>query len=183
MARTRALISLLVLACLGALLASPARADHGRPILDETLAAYLGAAATHWGGQAPSCETDSGPPIQVHAVMFDDPDPTVAARAEQPGCRIWLDRDHWPQRPSEQGCVAILHEWGHLLGQGHSRDRRGLMWPWPQTGPRGCAAFGSAPRDSARAAMKARRAIAACGRAGGPRPRCAGRRWMSISAN
>ena len=36
--------------------------------------------------------------------------------AELPGCRIWLDRDHWPAPSDEVDCTIVAHEWGHLLG-------------------------------------------------------------------
>jgi len=131
----------LALACAtAALAAAPARADHGRALLDESVAAYLLVAQAHWGEPAPTCVGGHGEPVAVHAALFDDPNPRVTARAEQPGCRIWLDRDFWPARPGLRGCLEIAHEWGHLLGHAHTAT--GLMAPDVLGVVPGCAVFG-----------------------------------------
>jgi len=144
MARFRTYIHALVLAC--ALAAGPAAttasADHGTPYESPTLTRYLQIAEAHWGAPAPTCPRQYGEPIQVHAILFDDPHPDVSAVAEQPGCRIWLDRDFWPAAEDETDCTIIAHEWGHLLGSGHSGDQRSLMYETPEHGAPGCGVFG-----------------------------------------
>ena len=136
----RHLVCVIALAC--ALIAAPAaRADHGEPYTNRTLATYLEIAEAHWGVPAPTCLGEGGQTIPVHVVLFDNPDPMVTATAEQPGCRIWLDRDWWPARPNRIDCTVVAHEWGHLLGYGHSPERRELMYEQPLTGAPGCSLF------------------------------------------
>jgi Matrixin len=142
MAPTLDIKRLLTLACVLALAApSLARADHGEPYTHPALAQYLEIAEAHWGSPPPSCGAADGQVIPVHVVLYDNPNPKVTATAEQPGCRIWLDRDWWPAPASRIDCTIIAHEWGHLLGHGHSHDKSSLMFPQPLTGAPGCWAF------------------------------------------
>jgi hypothetical protein len=133
----------LAAACALALAApSTALADHGETISDPTVDAYMRVAAEYWGGQLPQCTGPQGEAIPAHAVYGDNPDPAVGAWAEVPGCRIWLDRTHWPAAPSETHCNLLAHEWGHLLGQEHSPDQTSLMWGgWINKVVPGCVAF------------------------------------------
>jgi matrixin len=144
--------------------AAAARADHGEPFSNPTLTRYLKIAERHWAVAAPTCTAADGQPLGVHAVLYDEPDPSVVASAEQPGCRIWLDRDWWPRPPSERDCITIVHEWGHLLGYGHSSDPNSLMASYPTGGAPECAFFGHratrARSDAARKRSAARRARA-----------------------
>jgi hypothetical protein len=137
----------LAAACALALLAPPvARADHGEVVNDPTFDQYMRIAAEYWGGQQPQCNGPNGQAIAPHAVYADNPDPAVGAWAEVPGCRIWLDRTHWPAPPKEQHCNLIAHEWGHLLGQEHSQDQASLMWgSWINNVAPGCTAFRPQP--------------------------------------
>jgi hypothetical protein len=129
-----------------ALVAAPAHADHGVTVVDSTLARYMQIAAGYWNAPEPVCTGQDGETIHPHAVIADDPDPQVAAWAEVGGCRIWLDRDYWPAPPSEQYCNLIAHEWGHLLGHGHSTDPNDLMWPqWTNNVVPGCRVFRPPP--------------------------------------
>jgi hypothetical protein len=142
MAPTLDIKRLLALACvLASGVPAVARADHGKPFMNGTLADYFEIAQAHWGGSLPQCTTGDGQAIPVHAVLYDHPDPEVTASADQPGCRIWLDRDWWPARPSRGDCTVIAHEWGHLLGYGHSHDRNDLMFAQPLSGAPGCWVF------------------------------------------
>jgi hypothetical protein len=164
MAPTFDIKRLLALACVLAL-ATPAvaRADHGKPYTNRTLAQYLEIAEAHWGAPAPTCTAADGQVIPVHVALFDNPDPKVTATAEQPGCRIWLDRDWWPAPASRIDCTIIAHEWGHLLGRAHSHDQNDLMFPEPLSGAPGCWVFtprialGSAIVESSRPARRALR--------------------------
>jgi hypothetical protein len=147
--------------------AAPAGADHGRALLGETFVAYKRVAQAHWGSAPPVCVGALGEPVSVHATLFDDPDPTVTARAEQPGCRIWLDHDFWPAPPRTRGCIEIAREWGHLLGQAHSE--RGLMAEEALGIVPGCAVFRHETRPLARSgAARRARSLRRCA----PRRRC-----------
>jgi hypothetical protein len=139
-------VTILAASCALALLApATAAADHGPVVNDPTFMQYMRIAAEYWG-QTPSCEGPDGTTIPPHAVMADDPNPQVAAWAEVPGCRIWLDASHWPAPPGEQHCNLIAHEWGHLLGHQHSEDSHNLMWgQWTNNVVPACQAYRPRP--------------------------------------
>jgi hypothetical protein len=157
--RLRRIAPLAIAALLAVLAAQPARADHGRALIDESVSSYLRIAERHWGAAPAPCVGVQGEQVLVHAAMFDDPDPLVIGRAEQPGCRIWLDRDWWPGPPSRQRCLEIVHEWGHLLGRAHVE--RGLMSPDARGVVPECNAFRPPKRRPPRAAAarKVRRLV------------------------
>jgi Matrixin len=163
--------------CAFALLAAPARADHGATVNDPTLARYMAIAAAYWGGPEPVCTTQDGEVIHPHAVLADNPQPEVAAWAEVGGCRIWLDIDFWPAPADERYCNLIAHEWGHLLGYGHSSDSQSLMWPqWTNDVVPGCQVFRPPPRPASpvqRSSPKIKRYRA--GKLQGKRRLCASR--------
>jgi hypothetical protein len=139
----RALRHLIALSAVALALAAPpaARADHGQPFSNPDVDVYLEIAQEHWGLTAPTCAGPSGERIPVHVVLHDNPNPDVVATAEQPGCRMWLDRDWWPAPAGRFACTIIAHEWGHLLGLGHYRDSRDLMYQEPLTGAPGCSLY------------------------------------------
>src|SRR4051794_27651920 len=148
----------IVLVCALALLAAPARADHGATVGDPTLARYMVIAEAYWGGPEPVCTMPDGTVVHPHAVMGNDPDPNVAAWAEVGGCRIWLDSDYWPAPASEEYCNLIAHEWGHLTGREHSSDPHDLMWPkWTNNVVPQCAEFRPPARRRGVRAHPARR--------------------------
>jgi hypothetical protein len=126
---------LIALFAVAVALAAPslAHADHGQPFTDPDVEAYLEIAREHWGMTPAGCA--------VHVVLHDNPNPDVVATAEQPGCRMWLDRDWWPAPPSRIACTIVAHEWGHLLGFGHSDDSNDLMYVQPLTGAPGCSLY------------------------------------------
>ena len=126
-----------------------AMADHGPAYTDPVFTRYLEVASAHWAAPTPTCVGPDQQPIQPHAVLYDDPDAMVAARAEEPGCRIWLDRDYWPRPLDEVDCMVVAHEWGHLLGHSHSEDRDSLMYEEPTAGAPGCAMLAQAARPTA----------------------------------
>jgi hypothetical protein len=157
--RLRRIAPLAIAALLGILAAAPARADHGRAVIDETISSYFRVAERHWGAAPAPCVGVHGEQVLVHAALFDDPDPLIIGRAELPGCRIWLDRDWWPAPPSRRRCLEIVHEWGHLLGHAHAE--RGLMSPDARGVVPGCNAFRPARPHPVRAgaARRVRRLI------------------------
>jgi hypothetical protein len=143
------------------LLASPAaRADGEVPFLDDDLGTYMGIAHRHWGGPVPTCVANGVTVIPVHAVLFDDPDPEVVARAEQPGCRIWIDGGNWRRLGRVEACTIVVHEWGHLLGFDHSDDPNDPMAEFPVHAPRGCAALAPRARRPAARARASRSCVA-----------------------
>jgi hypothetical protein len=143
---------------------SAARADHGSTLLDDRLGDYLGIAQAHWGGPAPSCVLNGSVTLSVHAVLYDDPDPAVAARAEEPGCRLWLDRRHWRTMAAAEACMVVVHEWGHLLGHGHSAAPFSLMAELPIRPPQRCAALERGTRRARASRARARPHRSARGR-------------------
>jgi hypothetical protein len=150
----------LLLTVVALTLPAPAFADHGVPFLDDRLATYMGIAQDHWGGPVPTCVANGTTLIAVHADLYDDPEPDVAARSDQPGCRISIDRSHWRSMRAVEACTIIVHEWGHLLGHGHSEDPLDLMAEFPERPPTACAAL----RPAGRAARAAGRRIGSCAR-------------------
>jgi hypothetical protein len=146
-------------------LALPATANAVEtPLLDDNLATYFGIAHEHWGGPVPSCVENGVTVVTVHAVLFDDPNPAVAARAEQPGCTLLLDRRHWRTMGRVEACMIVVHEWGHLLGHEHSDDPNDLMAEFPRRPPRDCAALRRQPRRAGASSRRPRacRARSAC---------------------
>jgi hypothetical protein len=138
-------------------LALPTPANAGEtPFLDEDLATYFGIAHEHWGGPIPTCVANGVTTVPVHAVLYDDPDPSVAARAEQPGCRLWVDRGNWRRLAPVEACTIVVHEWGHMLGHGHSDDPDDLMAAFPRRPPRACAALERRPRGARASSRRAR---------------------------
>ena len=160
MALQRSALWAVALAALALALPSAARADHGTPFLHDDLATYFGMAQAHWGGPLPSCVANGVTTVPVHAVLYDDPEPDVAARADQPGCRVWLDRSSWREMRPAEACTIVVHEWGHLLGHGHVVDPLDLMAEMPLRAPRECAAL-RRPARRARASSRAARRCAA----------------------
>lgn len=158
MALQRSALWAVALAAVALALPSAARADHGMPLLHDDLATYFGKAQEHWGGPVPSCVMNGVTTVPVHAVLYDDPEPDVAARADQPGCRLWLDRSSWSGMRPVEACTIVVHEWGHLLGHGHVDDPLGLMAEMPRRAPRECVAL----RPSARRARASSRAARRC---------------------
>jgi hypothetical protein len=131
-----------------------------RPYTSPTLTRYLQVAERHWGVPAPTCTGEHGAPVGVIVALYNDPDPDVVAAAEQPGCRIWLDRDFWPRPASKRDCVTIVHEWGHLLGHGHANDPNSLMFTYPTGGAPGCEFVNRRVRAHARERLARKRARA-----------------------
>ena len=123
---------------------------------DAALTRYLEIAKAHWSGAPePVCQSPAGP-VPVHAVLYDDPDPGVSARAEEPGCRIWLDRDFWPRPLDQIDCTIIAHEWGHLVGLPHTGNPNALMYDTPTSGAPGCALIEAQRAGRAGAKAKSR---------------------------
>ena len=154
MALRRAARCALALCALAGALPAAAQANHGTTFLDETLATYMAIGQAHWGGPMPTCVVGGATVVAPHAVLYDDPDPSVAARADQPGCRIWLDRSSWREMRPVEACMVVVHEWGHLLGNGHSVDPFDLMAEVPARAPRACRGMEGAARHARASAAR-----------------------------
>jgi len=138
-------------------LALPTAASAGETsFLDDDLGTYFGIAHEHWGGPVPTCTQNGVTVVSAHAVLYDDPNPSVAARAEQPGCTLWLDRGHWRAMGTVEACMIVVHEWGHLLGHEHSHDPNDLMAEFPRRPPRDCAALRRHPRRAGASSRRVR---------------------------
>jgi Matrixin len=172
MSRQRSALWAVAVAALALALPAPARASEGTPFLDDHLGTYMRLAHEYWGGPVPSCVLDGVTVVPVHAQLFDDPDPEVAARAEQPGCRLWIDRRTWRTLTRVEACTVVIHEWGHLLGFGHSHDPRDLMAEYPRRAPRPCAALAPRARRAGARAARAARSCAVRARRSGARTAC-----------
>jgi hypothetical protein len=131
-----------------------AHANHGATFLDEELATYMAIAHAHWGGAIPACVANGVTVVPAHAILYDDPDPSVAARADQPGCEIWLDRSSWRQMRPAEACMVVVHEWGHLLGHSHAHDPLDLMAEFPVRPPRECRHMAGPPRRASASAAR-----------------------------
>lgn len=65
-----------------------------------------------------------------------DPDPTVSGFATPGTCVIYVTPTFLAQRPSaDLICAVVVHEYGHLLGLGHSDDETNVMAPSPLPPP------------------------------------------------
>lgn len=168
MALQRSALWAVALTAVALALPASAQADHGTPLLDDGLANYFAAAQHHWGGPLPSCVANGTTVIPVHAVLYTDRDASVAARADQPGCRLSLDRSLWRSMGRVEACTVVVHEWGHLLGYGHVEDPRSLMAEFPAQPPAKCARM---RRGTARASARRDRACASSRNKGFRRPK------------
>jgi hypothetical protein len=158
MSRRRPARWALALCVLAGAVPSSAHANHGTTFLDDELGTYMALAQAHWGGPSPTCVVNGVTTVPAHAILYDDPDPSVAARAEQPGCQIWLDRSSWREMGPLEACMIVVHEWGHLLGEEHSHEPFDLMAEAPVRPPRECRwVAGPAPRARASAARRCAR--------------------------
>lgn len=92
-----------------------------------SLTALLLIAAAFWG-QTPDC----GQPSLTSAEL----PPPVVGFADLADCSIVVD----PRRFYFSGaaCVVVVHEYGHLIGLGHSDDPTNVMYPVMQQPLRPC---------------------------------------------
>jgi hypothetical protein len=89
---------------------------------------------------------------------------------------LWLDRRQWREMGPVEACTIVVHEWGHLLGLGHSEDPLDLMADFPARPPYRCARLGRKVRAARASARDRLRCEVRAKRAGGTkRPRSAKR--------
>lgn len=79
-------------------------------------------ALSWWGPRPPTC----GPHVPV--VQRPIAGRYAIAQADGFRCRIVLDSKPWTPWTRSRVCKAIVHERGHLLGHGHSRNPRSIMY-------------------------------------------------------
>jgi len=84
----------------------------------------LAVALSFWGPRPPTCgEHVAVQPIDFHMGH-------AVAYADGFRCAIILDARPWTPWTRARVCKAIVHEYGHLKGHGHSRNPRSIMYPF-----------------------------------------------------
>jgi matrixin len=168
MLRRLTLIALLCLLAIPA--AAEASPDPGR---DPLVQRWLAVARAHWGASPPCLGG-------VDAVVGDwGPGGDSWAYAAAGGCWIVLRPTAYPAPAGMDPtwwriatCSTIAHEWGHLLGHGHSTDPSSLMYPYVPLGAVPGCAPGASPPPGYAPRRRARRCAPRARQAAGKTRRC-----------
>jgi matrixin len=89
-----------------------------------TLPGDLDAAAAYWHQNAPaSCSTEAVGYAKLPSLELGQA--TVPNPAESGPCEMTID----PGLSNRLRCMTVVHEYGHWLGLGHSRNRLSPMYP------------------------------------------------------
>lgn len=100
------------------------------PIKDPQIQSWLNVANNYWS-QYPNC------PNGIWIGVWEKPKPSNGvAQATIGGCEIWLSPKWWPANTlaNDQNlwkkilCNSLTHEYGHLLGYQHSKDKHNVMY-------------------------------------------------------
>lgn len=73
----------------------------------------LSLAAQYWNA-SPAC------PNGVAMMTMRPGSTNVSAKADPNGCRMWISTTVLDSAFARERCIIVVHEWGHLLGNGHS---------------------------------------------------------------
>ena len=86
-------------------------------------------AARHWGAEPTGCVSIDKQIVDDGAIGDFRGEATQPAPGEHAVCYLYVIRDLASPRDFGLACAVMFHEYGHLLGYGHSTDPHNIMYP------------------------------------------------------